>query len=281
MLLASCVPPAPPANPHYVLGDPYRANGAWNYPTERYDLDETGLASVLPDTHTPLTSNGEVFDQTAIAAAHPTLQLPAIARLTNLQTGRSIVLRINDRGSANPGRLLEVTRRVATVLGMNAGEATQVRLRVLPIECHAAADALAGAPRLAVASAPRDIVQATDLPPPPGIRQSPARAAAIRTDSTDAVPVASFPLRLPETVTQGPPQPGRFWVRLDTFEDYQYAAIQRARLIALNPAIISLRVGRGRQYRVQIGPFDSVPRADAVLDKALGAGIPDARIVVE
>jgi rare lipoprotein A len=80
---------------------------------------------------------------------------------------------------------------------------------------------------------------------------------------------------------QGPAQPGRLWVRLDSFADYQYAMIQRAKLSGLSPAIVSLRDGRAHLYRVQIGPLATVAQADSVLGRALAAGIPDARIVVE
>ncbi len=104
LLLASCQH-APPANPHYVLGAPYQAGGAWYYPRESYERSETGIATVYPSGHADLTADGEVFDQTALAAAHQTLQLPAIARLTNLENGRQVVVRINDRGPATPHRL--------------------------------------------------------------------------------------------------------------------------------------------------------------------------------
>ena len=73
---ASCRHPPPPANPHYVLGAPYQADGVWYYPRESYQLQETGVATVYPSGHADLTADGEAFDQTALAAAHQTLQLP-------------------------------------------------------------------------------------------------------------------------------------------------------------------------------------------------------------
>jgi rare lipoprotein A len=282
LLVSACVPATPHADPHYVLGQPYQANGAWYYPAESYELDETGLAAVLPDAHASLTTDGEAFDQTALAAAHPTLQLPAIARLTNLETGRSVVLRINDRGTGDPRRLLQVTRRVALLLGMTMGEATQVRLQVLVGESHAAADALPGAPRLAMSSAPLQPVQAVELAPLAGTRQSGGNVMPRRAGAGQEAPLpAAASLRLPEVVTQGPPEPGRLWVRLDTFEDYRYAAMQRTKVSRLSPDIVSFRAGRVEEFRVQVGPISSVATADAVLGQALAAGIPDARIVVE
>ena len=75
LLAASCHRP-PPTTPHYVLGAPYQAGGVWYYPRESYDGQETGLAIVYAADHADLTADGEAFDQTALAAAHQTLQLP-------------------------------------------------------------------------------------------------------------------------------------------------------------------------------------------------------------
>ncbi len=278
-LLASCAAPSPPSHPHYVLGRPYQARGIWWYPRERHDLDETGLAAVYPDRHARLTTDGEVFSQEALAAAHPTLQLPAIARLTNLQTGRSLLVRINDRGSPSPGRLVQVTRRVATLLGMPRDGVAQVRLKVLPAQSAAAEDQVSGAPRLAIAAAPVGGVQQADLPPPTGTRREPGHHVAAAAPPPPAP--ATVPLRLDGTVTQGPPRPGRLWVRLDTFESYQYAAMQRARVAGLSPHIQAVFDGRKQAFRVMLGPFPGVAAADSALDRAIAAGVSDARIVIE
>ena len=126
----------------------------WFYPRESFDLDETGLAAVAKGDTARLTTDGEVFDQTALAAGHPTIQLPAIARLTNLENGREVTVRLNDRGSGDPRRLVEVTRRTAQLLAMPPDGVARVRLQVLPNESHAAADALPGAPSLAIDRGP-------------------------------------------------------------------------------------------------------------------------------
>ncbi len=131
LLTGSCQH-APPANPHYVLGAPYQAGDAWFYPRESYQKQETGLATVYPPGHAELTADGEAFDQTALAAAHQTLQLPAIGRLTNLENGRQVVVRINDRGPATPHRIMEITRRTAALLGMPNDSVMRVRLEILP-----------------------------------------------------------------------------------------------------------------------------------------------------
>jgi rare lipoprotein A len=150
------------------------------------------------------------------------------------------------------------------------------------VESHAAAEALSGAPSLGLTSAPRGGVEVTDLPPPPGIRQGGGRAvaetAALR---SEAVPSAAPPMRLPEAVTRTEPRPGRLMVRLDTFDQRHYAAVQQAKMAAAGAVIVTIREGRSYQYRVEIGPVPDVAHADAILDQALLSGIPDARIIVD
>jgi rare lipoprotein A len=282
VLLAYACTPALKPDPHYVLGKPYQAGPIWYYPAESYDLDETGIAAVARDTTARLTTDGELSDQTALAAAHPSIQLPAIARVTNLENGLQTTVRINDRGTGDPHRLVEITSRTAVLLGIPSGSVARVRLTVLPVESHAAAEALPGAPSLGLTSAPRGGVEVADLPPPPGIRQGGGRTVA----QTAAPPpettlAAAPPMRLPETVTRTDPRPGRLMVRLDTFDQRQYAAVQQAKMAAAGAVIVPIRQGRTHQYRVEIGPVADVAHADAILDQALLSGIPDARIIVD
>ncbi len=271
--------PAP--NPRYHLGNAYQASGAWHYPRESFELDETGLGVTLPASRPALTANGEAYDASAMAAAHPTLQLPAIARLTNLENGLSVLVRINDRGTGNPRRLVEFTPRVATLLRVPPNTPVQVRLTLLPDESRQALDGLPGTPSLAIAAAPRGAIQADELAPPPGAASRPGIALTTAVaESRTATPTAR-PMRLAETLTQGAPSPGRLVVRLGTFEEYQYAMIQRARVAALGPAIETTGDRRHRRYKVRIGPFATVAEADAAQARAMDLGVPDARIVVE
>jgi rare lipoprotein A len=278
VFVASCHRPLP-SNPHYVLGTPYQAGGVWYYPRESYELQETGLATVYPSGHADLTTDGEAFDQTVPAAAHQTLQLPAIARLTNLENGRQILLRINDRGPATPHRLVEITRRAAALLDIPPDGVARVRLQVLATESYAAAGRVPGTPQLEIAAAPLGAVQQSDLPPPGTAAPIPEPPSA--PSQPPAAAAAAPDLRLPETVVQTAPDPGNLFVRLDTFQNFQYADIQRAHVGGLGARIVSTSEGRAHTYRVIIGPFTTVQQADATLDQVLAAGVTDARIVVE
>jgi rare lipoprotein A len=261
-----------------VLGPPYQAGGVWYYPRESYDAQHTGLAMVYPSGHVDLTADGEEFDQTALAAAHQTLQLPAVVRVTNLENGLQVLVRINDRGPATPHRLVEVTRRVATLLHFASDDAVRVRLEVLPGESHAVADTLPGAPKLELTAAPVGVVKQTELPPPGGAAVTPTLVAEPEQETS---PPAAVVASLPETVTQTTPDPGQLFIRLGTFQNRQYAEIQRARVAGLGAMIISTRQGRQQTHRVVIGPLASVQQADMTLDQVLRAGVTDAWIVVE
>ncbi len=285
LVLAACQPAAPPPQPHYVLGDAYQAGGVWYYPHETFDAQETGLATVYDGAHPPLTADGEAFDQGAMAGAHQTLQLPAVVRLTNLDNGLSTELRINDRGPDSPHRLVAVTRRVAELLQFPADGVAPVRLTVLGAPSHTLVEQLGGGatPKLAMERAPRGDVQSADLPPPTGAREGGGHQAQAAQDvAPQAAPTGeAVPLRLPETLTREAVGGTELWIRMGTFSRYQYANLQRAKVAGLGPRIEEIRNGRNTSYQVRIGPFASSVQADAALDQVIGAGVTDARIVVE
>jgi rare lipoprotein A len=280
LLLAGCLRTSPPPSAHYVVGAPYEADGLWRYPKADFSYDATGIAAVLSGPHTPLTTDGERYSARAFAAAHPTLQLPAIARVTNLENGRRVVVRINDRGPANPGRIIAVTPRVATALGFERGGAAGVRVQVLPGPSEQIALSLPGGPRLAIASAPVAAVAVSALPPVPGTPIAPPPAAVAKPPPTATS--ASIPANeRPGAVAQVPPNPGAIWVRTGLFAGQQYAALQAASLARFAPAMVPRYGGGTFEVEVRIGPFTSVAAADAMLHDVLRAGVSGARLVVE
>jgi rare lipoprotein A len=286
LALAGCVKPPPAGNPHYVSGDAWQAEGVWHYPSQSFELDETGLAAIYGPDHPQLTTNGAVFDPAALTGAHQVLQLPAIARLTNLETGLQLMLRINDRGPPSPARMLAVTPRVATLLEFPPTGVARVRLEVLQAESRDATEAVQGgnAANLDVATAPRAGVQQEALAPPPGIRDAGRPAGSPRTDGADATaaPAAQRAVqRLPETVSRIAPAPGQLWLRLGSFSRAEFARMQLARVGGLGAQMERIRNGRTIDYRVIIGPYNRVSDADAALARVIGAGITDARIVIE
>lgn len=104
--------------PHFKVGEPYRIDGQWYRPRFVTEYEKVGVASWYGEAyHGRNTSNGEVFDMNAFTAAHPTLPLPSLVRVTNLANGRSMVLRVNDRGPFLKNREIDLSRAAARALG--------------------------------------------------------------------------------------------------------------------------------------------------------------------
>jgi len=180
---------APKQQGVYKIGDPYQINGVWYYPAEDYGYNETGIASFYggettgTNFHGRLTANGELYDMNALTAAHQTLPMPSLVRVTNLENGRSIVLRVNDRGPFARGRILDVSRRSAQLLGFEGRGTAKVRVQLLSEESRQLKLAMlqgTGTPgtETMVAAAPRGAIESDSLAPPPGARSAGSVASA-------------------------------------------------------------------------------------------------------
>ncbi len=287
LLLAACTfIGSQSGTPRYVIGAPYQTDGVWRYPREDFSANETGLAVIYDGKFGP-TASGEAFDASALAAAHPTLQLPAIARVTNLENGRQVLLRINDRGPPSAARLLAVTRRTGELLGAG-GAPFQVRVQVQEADSRRLAGEVPPekpAPALAVATAPARGVQSESLAPPPGAVQaarvqSAAATPAPRIASATPAP-AALPRRLPEQIWQTTPRPGQLAIDAGAFSQLAAANILRERLASLGARVTTnYDAPRDRAFIVRIGPLANLQAAEAMLRRAL-ASAPDSRIVVE
>ncbi|WP_419897031.1 septal ring lytic transglycosylase RlpA family protein [Roseomonas sp. USHLN139] len=276
-------PPAPTAA-RYTVGAPYEMGGSWSYPREDFSLTEAGLATVIADPRGGrVTANGETYDPGLLTAAHRTLQLPAILRVTNLENGRELRIRVNDRGPAQPGRVLALSRRAAELLGI-AGVA-QVSLSVDSEASRALAAAMPQpeAVSLAVATAPRGVVESESLAPPPGAQAASRVRQARSGPAVAAGPVEaarqSVPLRLPEELVQGVARPGRLFVQGSNFTSRTDAQRQAARMGGAR--VEPFGPPRRPEYRVRLGPFASVAEADRALELARRSGVSEARLLVD
>jgi rare lipoprotein A len=114
----------------YKVGRPYKVAGRWYVPREVEHYDRDGIASWYGTAfHGRRTANGEIFDMHALTAGHPTLPLPSYAYVTNLDNGRTILVRVNDRGPYVKDRLIDLSRRSATELAYNGHGLARVRVR--------------------------------------------------------------------------------------------------------------------------------------------------------
>ncbi len=122
--------PIPKGGGMYKVGDPYRIDGVVFTPAEDPSYDRTGMASFYSeDFHGRRTANGEIFDMWALSAAHPTLPIPSYAYVTNLGNGRTLLVRINDRGPYARGRVIDLSRAAARLLGFEMHGTSYVRVR--------------------------------------------------------------------------------------------------------------------------------------------------------
>ncbi|MEK9671476.1 MAG: septal ring lytic transglycosylase RlpA family protein [Rhodospirillaceae bacterium] len=289
----------------YKVGNPYEINGTWYYPKEEWDYDETGIASWYgPNFHGKKTANGEPYDMNELTAAHRTLPMPSFVRVTNLENGRSIVLRINDRGPFAKGRIIDVSRRGAQLLAFETNGTARVRVQVLADQSQAQKAALVGERQIAeegspinVAKLPKAEVSSTELPPPPGAARSPATPAAQPAHPAGAGPTqhAALPSSGPsqpepvsrlsplseEEVKNVPVTPTQIYVQAGAFTNYQNAVKTQLNIGRYIKADVShVLVGNRDFYRVRIGPLTDVQAADEALATVQRIGFTGARIIV-
>ncbi len=293
LLLSGCAgnlrAPGPAATSHggYKVGEPYQINGTWYYPSEDWSYDETGIASWYgEDFHGKYTANGEVFDLNALTAAHRTLPMPSIVRVTNLENGRSIELRVNDRGPYARGRIIDLSRRAAQLLGFEGQGTAKVRVKILvPESIQVASLAGRNGPDPMVASlqpkaAPLDKVATESLPTPRGVAVAAPLPAASAPPPVSTRSVLAEAPPVSDKVTMVPVRPSQIYVQAGAFANIDRAWRLKLQLTKFGPVTVTdAKAGGLVVYRVRVGPVATVEQADGLLDK-VSATSPDARIVV-
>ena len=121
--------PVPKGGGTYRVGKPYVVAGRTYYPEENRRYRREGIASWYgEDFHGRLTANGEVYDMEAISAAHPTMPMPSYARVTNIYNGRSLIVRVNDRGPYHADRVIDLSGKAAELLELRRAGTGRVRV---------------------------------------------------------------------------------------------------------------------------------------------------------
>lgn len=242
------------------VGKPYQVGGIWYVPREQPDYDVRGVASWYGDAfHLKTTANGEIFDMTQVSAAHTTLPLPSMVEVTNLDNGRKLTVRVNDRGPFVGNRIIDLSREAARQLGFDRAGLANVRVRYMgPAPLTGRAEGL----RVAVAPArlgPAPLATRLVAPPlPPGadpvMDLAGARAAMARAPIEGAPPAA-------ETISSEalPPITG--------------AAISSAPLGPIAaPTALPAVASRTSPLKVQAGAFSSEVNARAAAARLAPAG---------
>ncbi len=289
----------------YKVGNPYQINGVWYYPKEDPNYDETGIGSWYGEQfHGKVTANGEVFDMNEVTAAHPTLPMPSLVRVTNLENGRSIVVRMNDRGPYANGRVIDLSRRSAQLLGYERQGTAKVRVQYIGPAPLAGDTGTQMAMRPGVderpSAAPRGGVSAEALPPPPGVRgrsgdvvrPAPAQPSAMEVLAAqnaqnpqptgapgELITKAELNNQAPQV---GPARGGQIYVQVGAFTLHENAHKLAAQMSLIGPSNVSSTfINRQEFFRVRLGPFNQVAQADQALQQAINNGQTNARIVVE
>jgi rare lipoprotein A len=266
----------------YKVGEPYQIKGVWYYPAADFNYDETGIASWYgPGFHGKTTANGERYDQEALTAAHRTLPMPSVVRVTNLENGRSIMVRVNDRGPFANGRIIDMSSRGAELLGFRRQGTAKVRVEIMETESRQLAAIARSEPRPASErpkAAPVAVVTAETL------SGDPAPVNTVGTTASDAAPQSTVQVASVQTsteVTQYPVSPSAIFVQAGAFTQRANANRLAKNLaphgeVHIQPAM----VGGTQFYRVQLGPMASVSQADSVLAKLIENGYTGSRVVV-
>ena len=248
--------------PWQKIGSPYQVNGVWYIPAHEPNYDETGEASWYGNQFNGRpTANGEIFDMNLVTVAHPTLPIPSLVEVINLENGRSIVARVNDRGPFAHDRLVDVSQRGAELLGFKDKGRARVRVRYV-----------GQAPQLPLnASAAKPTVLAETSIPPISRSQTPN----IEPNKPVAIKVAnvSGPSASRATLSDGA------FVQIGAFSNLANAE----RVLDQNAGfgagkIIAVQNENGSIYRVVIGPFDATEAA-LKAQEAKSSGINGARVL--
>jgi len=322
-LVSACTKPSAtaPSQPPgvYKVGKPYQVAGQWYYPKVDYAYRERGLASWYgPNFHGKRTANGETFDMHEVSAAHKTLPLPSVVRVTNLENGRSLVVRVNDRGPFVRGRIIDLSQKAAELLDFADKGTAMVEVELVPESSRQAALALGaanhpefgppppqaapnievtvenlGGPEAAAPAARSEdlpVRVATSAPTPPRVPPPydglTSLEAGSRGGGANAAATRDGTTPDPSpavSVVPVPSTPPAIFIQAGAFARYDNANRLRARLGMLGYPVRVHQVYIQNQpmFRVRVGPLRSVEAADRTLDQLGAAGYPDAQIVID
>jgi rare lipoprotein A len=296
---------------NFKVGKPYKVKGQRYKPFETYNYTQTGVASWYgPDFHAKLTANGEMYDQNDLTAAHKTLQLPSIVRVTNLENGKSVIVRVNDRGPFARGRIIDMSSKAAELLDMKRAGTAKVKVEVLGDESREVARmAKAGqptrgmeiaynkgvSPHSRMASLTPEYVQKAPAPTyqtPKNIKpvyQAP-NYKGFNTAYSPNAPVnvntasgyLTKPVQAEKLVKIFNVAPSNLYVQTASFSDRANAHRFADGLKHYGQTKIKEISINGRNYyRVKLGPLSDVAHADSMLSTLIADGYKDALIVVD
>jgi len=279
--------PVPRAEPRSASGNPpfYEVAGhRYIVLASAAGYRERGVASWYgPDFHGLRTATGERYDMFAMTAAHKTLPIPCYARVTNLSNGRSVVVRINDRGPFVANRIIDLSYTAAAKLDMIRNGTAFVDVEVLspasppsgtalPVTTQAASAASVGVSSVPAVTTPVETAAPTA---PAG-----AAAAAPGTSPNAMAPAAAAAAALPAMPPPAPVAAGHFYIQVGAFSqaDNAQRVARKLRDAGLEHVFTLAPAADQPLQRVRIGPIASVQQFDALIAQLTALGFPGARL---
>lgn len=241
----------------YKVGTPYKALGQSYTPREDYSYSETGIASWYgADFHNKRTANGELYNMHAVTAAHRTLPLPSIVRVTNLENGRSIIARVNDRGPYVKNRIIDLSQKGAELLGYKMQGTARVKVEILEKESRALKEAM--------------LSKSNSSP----TYNKAIKYSEVTTSNTNQTITSSSQAVAPRMET------GTFYVQVGAYSDLDKAKemaenMKRFGQVSIHEAYLS----KDGVYRVRLGAYHTRDEALQILDRVLDYGHADVTIV--
>ncbi|MES1200866.1 MAG: septal ring lytic transglycosylase RlpA family protein [Pseudomonadota bacterium] len=234
------------------VGAPYQVNGRWYVPAAEPGYNMVGQASWYgPTFHGQSTASGETYDQEAMTAAHPTLPLNSLVQVTNLENGREVILRVNDRGPFVGDRLIDVSHKAAEVLGFDRQGQARVNVRYLGPAPRHVTDGVAAQERAAPAPSAAPVVTQVAAGPTSLL---PSASSRTQEQAEAGAPVEFAPIAQTATVTpvSYTVPSGDYYVQVGAFSNPANAQHVEASVRAAGQVQIA---AQGQLYRVRIGPF--------------------------
>jgi rare lipoprotein A len=256
----------PAGGGRYHVGKPYEVAGRWFTPKEQPNYDESGPASWYGEAfHRRMTSNGEWFDMNDLTAAHPTLPLPSYAKVTNLENGAMVVVRINDRGPFVGPRIIDLSKRTAMALGFLRQGKADVRVQYIgpaPLNDN-------GSHLMAMN---RELERGTALK---------QMIAAVDTNRPAEFQAASVEPQEPEIYAAvAPASPANYFIQAGLFSNISNAERIGRKLSQMGDVqILPLEGSTGDLFRVRVGPWIHEEDAEMALNQVYELGLPDAHVV--
>jgi len=235
----------------HKTGNPYNIGGRWYEPMPfENGYDETGVASWYGrDFDGKPTANGETYDMHALSAAHKTLPLPTLVRVTNLENGRSVIVRVNDRGPFVKERLIDLSYAAAKELQFDRNGTAHVRVQSLQLPPPSKQETLAMGKKLIAADHPNSVHVSS-----PDLLTAPATAAS-----------------------------GKIFIQLGAFSSKGNAIRLEQQLKSSFTAIhtVAIQLGNKTLYRVRIGPYEDMVNIERTVLSLQNHGFDKPVVVIE